>query len=80
VLQRSAVLLGESGNVLMMRGHAMDQGAWMTQAKGLVDVATAASKAIREKNGTALTAVSEPLNATCVNCHKEYRRNVHPRP
>ena len=79
-LERSAVLLGESGNVLMMPGHAMGQGEWMTQARVLVDMGAAASKAARAKDVEALAAVSEPLNASCTTCHKRYRPNVHPQP
>jgi hypothetical protein len=77
-LQRSAVLLGESGNVLMMRGHAVDQGDWMKQSKTLVDAGTAASKAIQAKNVAGLTAAGDQINATCTNCHRQYRKNVHP--
>jgi hypothetical protein len=77
-LQRSAVLLGESGNVLMMRGHALDQGDWMKQAKSLVDAGATASKAIQAKNAPGLTAVADQINAACVNCHRQYRKNVHP--
>jgi hypothetical protein len=79
-LQRSAVLLGESGNVLMMRGHAVDQGDWMKQSKTLVDAGTAASKAIQAKNVAGLTAAGDQINATCTNCHRQYRKNVHPNP
>lgn len=77
--QRSAVLLGESGNVLMMRGHARDQGDWMTNAKLLVDAGTAAYRAARAKDTNALAALEAPINASCVSCHKQYRPNVHPR-
>ncbi len=79
-LERSAVLLGEAGNVLMMPGHAMGQGEWMTQARVLVDMGAAASKAARARDVQALAAVSEPLNAACTMCHKRYRPNVHPQP
>lgn len=78
-LQRSAVLLGESGNVLMMRGRARDQGEWMTDAKMLVDAGAAAYRAARAKDLNALTALDAPINASCVSCHKQYRPNVHPR-
>jgi hypothetical protein len=77
--QRSAVLLGESGNVLMMRGHARDQGDWMTNAKLLVDAGTAAYRAARARDTNALAALEAPINASCVSCHKQYRPNVHPR-
>jgi hypothetical protein len=78
-LQRSAVLLGESGNVLMMRGRARDQGQWMTDARMLVDAGAAAYRAARAKDLNALTALEAPINASCVSCHKQYRPNVHPR-
>jgi hypothetical protein len=77
-LQRSAVLLGESGNVLMMRGRARDQGQWMTDARMLVDAGAAAYRAVRARDLTALTALEAPINASCVSCHKHYRPNVHP--
>ena len=78
-VQRSAVLLGESGNVLMMRGRARDQGEWIADAKMLVDAGTAAYRAARMKDVNALTAVEASINASCVSCHKQYRPNVHPR-
>ena len=79
-VQRSAVLLAESGNALMMRGRARDQGEWIKDARMLVDAGAAAYRAARAKDVTALAAVNEPLNAACVACHKQYRPNVHPRP
>jgi hypothetical protein len=78
-VQRNAVLLGESGNVMMMRGHARDQGQWITNAKMLVDAGAAAYRAARAKDVGALTALETPINASCVSCHKQYRPNVHPR-
>jgi len=78
-VQRSAVLLGESGNVLMMRGRARDQGEWITDAKMLVDAGSAAYRAARAKDTSALTAVEATINGSCVSCHKQYRPNVHPR-
>ena len=79
-VQRNAVLLAESGNVLMMRGRARDQGEWIKDAKMLVDAGAAAYRAARAKDVNALVAVNEPLNAACVTCHTQYRPNVHPRP
>ncbi len=77
--QRNAVLLAESGNVLMMRGRARDQGDWMKNARMLVDAGAAAYSAARAKDTKALIAVDTPINASCVSCHKQYRPNVHPR-
>jgi len=74
-VQRSAVLLAESGNVLLMRGPAGDQGDWAKDAKALVDAGAATYKAARAKDTRALLAVDQPVNASCVNCHKQYRFN-----
>ena len=78
MVQRSAVLLGESGNVLMMRGRLRDQGEWLKDARMMVDAGAAAYKAARARDTAALAAVTEPLNASCSTCHTQYRLNVHP--
>ena len=78
-VRRSAMTLAESGNLLMMRTRARDQGEWMKDAKMLVDVGTAAYKAAQAKDANALAALDGPLNASCLTCHKQYRPNVFPR-
>ena len=45
----------------------------------LVDAGNAAYKAAEAKNAQALAAVAAPLDASCTNCHKQYRPNVFPR-
>jgi len=77
--QRNAVLLGESGNVLMMRARARDQGEWIKDARMLVDAGAAAYRAARARDTNALAAVETSINGSCVSCHKQYRPNVHPR-
>src|SRR5581483_3074685 len=67
-VQRSAAVLAEAGNVLMMPGRTR-QGEWNKDAQMLVDAGAAAYKAARAKDMTALTAIDEPLNAACVQCH-----------
>ena len=80
-VQRSAILLAESGNVLMMPGRSREQGGeWQKNARLMVDMGAAAYKAARAKDAAALSALDAPLNASCVGCHKQYRPNVHPRP
>ena len=78
--QRSAVLLAESGNVLMMPGRSRDQGEWARNARLLVDAGAAAYRAARTKDAAALSALDASINASCLGCHKQYRPNVHPRP
>jgi hypothetical protein len=77
-VRRSAITLAESGNMLMLRGRARDQGDWMKDAKLLVDVGNAAYKAAQAKDGNALAALAGALDASCTTCHKQYRPNVFP--
>jgi len=71
--QRAAILLGESGNVLMMRGRARDQGEWMKDARALVDAGLAAVKATRAKDMPAVMALNEQIVNSCITCHKKFR-------
>ncbi len=78
-LQRQALIVAESGNLLMMPGRARDQAKWMADSKLMVDAGTAAFKAARMKDVGAVMAVSEQLEASCVTCHQDYRPNYRKR-
>ena len=78
-VRRSALTLAESGNLLMLRGRARDQGDWMKDAKLLVDAGNAAYKAAQAKDSNALAALAGALDASCTTCHKQYRPNVFPK-
>ena len=78
-VRRSAMTLAESGNMLMMRGRALDQGDWIKDAKLLVDVGNSAYKAARAKDGNALAGLAVAIDASCTTCHKQYRPNVFPK-
>ena len=72
-LRNQALMLAESGNLLMMEGRARDQDNWMKDAKMLVDAGAAAFKAAQAKDLDALVALNAPLIAACVTCHEQYR-------
>ena len=74
-IQRSALMLAESGNLLMVGSRARDQGNWIKDAKLLVDVGAAAYKAARAKDMDGILALNEQLNTACVTCHQDYRPN-----
>ncbi len=78
-VRRSALTLAESGNLLTTRGRARDQGDWMKDAKMLADAGRAAYKAAQAKDLSALSQLTESLDASCTTCHKQYRPNVFPR-
>lgn len=73
VLKNNAMILAESGNLLMMPGRARDQGEWMKDAKLLVDAGAAAYKAAQAKDLEAMLALNDQLYAACVLCHQTYR-------
>jgi mono/diheme cytochrome c family protein len=72
-VQRSAVLLAESGNVLLMRGPTGDQGDWAKDARALVEAGAAVYRAARAKDTKTLLTTDQAINASCVTCHKQYR-------
>jgi hypothetical protein len=78
-VRRSALTLEEAGSLLGLRGRARDQGDWIKDAKMLGDVGSSAYAAAQAKDLTALSALTESLDASCTNCHKQYRPNVFPR-
>src|SRR5712671_2187810 len=49
-LQMQALMLAESGNLLMIEGRAKNQGPWMRDARMLVDAGLAAVRATRAKD------------------------------
>jgi len=68
-----ALMLAESGNLLMMPGRARDQGDWIKDSKLLVDVGAAAYKAAQAKDVEAIRGLSDQLYESCVKCHEQYR-------
>jgi hypothetical protein len=75
ILQGQALVVAETGNLLMLPSRARDQDKWMADAKLLVDVGAAAYKAAKAKNMDAIVALNEQLNTACVTCHQDYRPN-----
>lgn len=74
-LQNQALMLAESGNLLMMPDRAKDQGEWMKDARALVEAGTAAYMATRDKDIQAVLALNAQIVMACTTCHSQY----HPR-
>jgi hypothetical protein len=72
-LRGTALMLAESGNLLMMDPRARDQGDWMKDSKMLVDAGEAAFKAAQAKDLNAILALNDQLTASCIKCHVQYR-------
>jgi len=73
MLQMQALMLAESGNLLMMKNRARNQGEWMKDARALVDAGMAAVKATRAKDMQAVLALNERIVSSCINCHQKFR-------
>ena len=74
-IQRSALMLAEAGNLLMLPGRARDQDGWIKDARLLVEAGNAAYKAAKAKDLAAVVALNEQLVTSCTTCHRQYRSN-----
>jgi hypothetical protein len=74
-LSNQALMLAESGNLLMMPGRARAKGNWMSDCKMMIDAGAAAYKAAKAHDIEGVRAVNDALYASCVTCHAEYRDN-----
>ena len=68
-----ALVLAESGNLLMLGSRARDNAAWMSMSRALVDAAATAVSAAERKDADALAAAGDPIVAACEACHRPYR-------
>lgn len=74
-IERTALTLAESGNLLMMPGRARDQSKWITDSRLLVDAGNLAFKAAKAKDLDAILALNDQLVTACTTCHQDYRPN-----
>ena len=79
-LANQALMLAESGNILMMPGRARDEGNWIKWSKMMLDAGNAAFKAANAKDMNGVLAVNDQLYQSCVECHMQYRRDYPKRP
>jgi len=71
-VQHSALILAESGNLLMIGDRAKDQDAWMKASQALVDAGTAAFRGAEAKNVEALMMAGDAIYNACEGCHMKY--------
>ncbi len=72
-LANQALILAESGNLLLMPGRVKEKGNWTKANKMMIDAGGAAFKAAKAKDIEGVRAVTEALNDSCIACHLEYR-------
>jgi hypothetical protein len=74
-VKRNAMTLAESGNLLIVRNRA---AAWVADARALIASGTSAYQAAEARDGKALAAVAERIDASCTACHKHFRPSIFP--
>ncbi len=71
-IRNHAIILAESGNLLMIGGRAKDEEAWMKMSQALVDAGAVALKAAEAKNVDAVLEAGNQIIDTCETCHASY--------
>ncbi len=72
VVRNNAMVLAESGNLLMLGDRAKGEGPWMIMSRALVEAGTAALEAAEAKDADAVFAVGEQIYNACETCHVLY--------
>lgn len=71
-VQNAALILAETGNLLMMPGRAKDNGEWMKDAKDMLSTSAATLKFANAKDAKTIEDLGDKLDETCETCHGKY--------
>src|SRR5262245_18270992 len=71
--RNQALVLAESGNLLMVGSRVRDTGNWMRMSRAMVDAAALAATAADKKDAKALEAATDSITTACMECHRPYR-------
>ena len=71
-VRRSAQVVAETGNLLMMPGRTLPGSDWMEISSGLITMGEKAMAAAEEEDPDALFAAGGELYNICVSCHQIY--------
>ena len=75
-VRNAAVILAESGNLLMMAPRAKDGGDWMRYSRELIEVAQRAIAAADARDPTKIYEIGGDINDKCMQCHEHYDPTV----
>jgi hypothetical protein len=71
-VRNAAMVITESGNLLMMAPRAKDDGEWMKAAQMMVEAGQEALRAIEKRNPEELFVVGGHIYDSCTSCHSKY--------
>jgi hypothetical protein len=69
---RAALVVAESGNLLMMEGRARDGGAWIRLSRAMVEAGSRAAKAAESRDPARVFEAGGELYEACTACHAVY--------
>ena len=72
-VRNQALLLAESGNLLMVGSRVRDNADWMKMSRAMVDAAALAATAAEKKDAQALEVATDAITVACMDCHRPYR-------
>lgn len=71
MVRANAMMLAETGNLLMMGSRARDEG-WIIRTQAMMDAANEAAKAADAKNVDAIFNAGTKIYQSCTGCHLQY--------
>jgi hypothetical protein len=72
-VERQALILAESGNLLLLPGRAQGREDWIQASKDMIAAGQAAVEAARDRNADALMIdISGAIFDSCTACHDQY--------
>ena len=69
-----AAALIESGNLILMNGRAVDRGDWVKMTQAMIEAGKIVLRAAQAKSADKVFEAGEPVNESCDNCHRKYKR------
>jgi len=80
MVQANALMLAETGNLLLMGPRLKDQAGWVSRTRAMMDAANEAAKAAEAKNTEAIFDAGTKIYQACTGCHLQYINRPVPRP
>ena len=71
-VEKNAVLLAESGNLLMIGDRAEQSEVWMATSRALAEAGAAALKAAEDRDADAIGETGNQIIEACESCHEKH--------
>ncbi|MFN0178364.1 MAG: hypothetical protein ACKVZ0_06155 [Gemmatimonadales bacterium] len=71
-VRNGALIVAESGNLLMMDGRVRDRGDWIVMSRAMIEAGKQALAAARAEDPARVFAAGADLYDTCTRCHAVY--------